>query len=289
MDIKVVLINDDLAADRRLAVRALQQAGWETYTARNTVEGDRLAANLLSGCDASHMIIITDLHLPNDPASTASNGRIAAGAHWVLRLRAQMEHGALPRVPLVALTALSEREIHMTALAFGCDAVLSKPITPDLAVRIQQALQDAHAENTDVIGAQALLGLLRCRLSESFTQESISTASLTESHITKALLAYHRRGVVGLGESTLATVLFPRIRGLTDRGERTYMLLTRCLDEIKQLGAVESLSILQGELADQHSRDQQCAELNISISEYYRRRHEAIAVLLDLLTRETQF
>jgi CheY-like chemotaxis protein len=288
MDFRVAIINDDLAADRRLAARALRQAGLEVHTARNSVEGDALVERLLLGPGVKHVIVITDLHLPNDPAGAGLNGKGAAGVHWALRLRARMEHGTLPRVPLVALTALSEREIHMTALAFGCDAVVPKPATPDLVTRIRQALATAHAENVDAVGAQALLSLLRCRLAETFTPASASAPRLTEQHITRALLAYRRRGLVGLGESELASALLPQVGGLSERGERTYALLVHCLDAVKQLGAAESLTILRGELLDQFGVDQQCAELNISISEYYRRRREAIAVLLDLLTRGTQ-
>ena len=59
----------------------------------------------------------------------------------------------------------------------------------------------------------------------------------------------------------------------------------RQLDEIMRLGAPESLAILQGELVNQASPAQQCAELGLSLSEYYRRRREATLVLLDLLTR----
>jgi hypothetical protein len=52
-----------------------------------------------------------------------------------------------------------------------------------------------------------------------------------------------------------------------------------------RLGVNESIAILQGELVGQLSVADQCAALGISRSEYYRRRREATAVLLDLLTR----
>jgi CheY-like chemotaxis protein len=283
MNPNIAIIVDDLAADRRLAARALERAGWTAHTARSSVEGDRLVAQLLCDGDAARIVIITDLHMPNDPPFSASDRRTVAGAQFALRLRARMERGELPRAPIIALTALTEREIHLTALAFGCDAVLPKPATPDLVARIEQALAQARTEDGDPVGAGALLRLLRCRLAESTIRQVVP--DLTEQDITKALLAYHRRGLVGLGESTLAAHLALRVAGLLQRGEQTYAMLVRHLDEIMQLGAPESLAILQGELVNHASPAEQCAELGLSLSEYYRRRREATLVLLDLLTR----
>jgi hypothetical protein len=214
-----------------------------------------------------------------------------------------MERGELPRAPIVALTALTEREIYLTALAFGCDAVLSKPATPDLAMRIEQGLAQARDEDADAVGAGALLRLLRCRLADTIapyaytptrgamggsgdaTPPFARATGLIEQDITRALLAYHRRGLVGLGESALAAHLTPESTGLLQRGERTYTLLTRHLDEIMRLGAPESIAILQGELLNQASPTEQAAELGLSLSEYYRRRRDATLVLLDMLTR----
>ncbi|HEX9373926.1 MAG TPA: hypothetical protein VF897_23135, partial [Roseiflexaceae bacterium] len=211
MDLSAAIIVDDLAADRRLAARALERVGWATHTGRNSTEGDELAARLLCNGAAAQIVIITDLHMPNDPAYSASDRRTAAGAQFALRLRARMELGELPRAPIVALTALTEREIHLTALAFGCDAVLSKPATPDLAMRIEQGLAQARAEDADAVGAGALLRLLRCRLAETIapypyaveasgdaTSPLARASGLIEQDITRALLAYHRRGLAAM-------------------------------------------------------------------------------------------
>jgi CheY-like chemotaxis protein len=283
MSASVAIIVDDLAADRRLAARALERTGWAAHAARNSAEGDALIERLLCASAAVRLVIITDLHMPSDPAYHASDRRTVAGAQFALRLRARMERGELPRAPIVALTALTEREIYMTALAFGCDAVLPKPATPDLAARIEQALAQAHAADADAVGAGALLRLLRCRLAEVTVQQA--ARGLTEQDITRALLAYHRRGPTGLGESALAAYLAPQAAGLLQRGEQTYALLVRHLDEIMRLGAPESIAILQGELVHQAPPTQQAADMGLSLSEYYRRRREATLVLLDLLTR----
>ncbi len=90
---------------------------------------------------------------------------------------------------------------------------------------------------------------------------------------------------MGLGNSSLALALAPHHSSAVQRGEYTYLALHQHLDTIKQLGADESLTILQGELLNLSSPDEVRRGLGISRSEYYRRRNEAMAVLLDLLTQ----
>jgi len=283
MDLAIII--DDLAADRVLATRVLRDAGWTVYQARNSVEGDKLVAQVLDERNTARAVIVTDLHMPTDPSYRSADRRTAAGSQWALRLRAQMEHHALPRVPIVALTALTEREVHTTALAFGCDAVLLKPITPNLAERIILGLAQASAEDAAPVGADVLLALLRCHLAEATLVPTSRDPGLTEQNITKALLAYHRRGLIGLGESALAVWLAPHISSSIERGESVFALLTRSLEQIRLLGAHESLDILHGELLNQLSPQEQCADLGLSLSEYYRRRREAALALLDLLTQ----
>ncbi len=102
--------------------------------------------------------------------------------------------------------------------------------------------------------------------------------------MTRALLAYHRRGLVGLGDSTLAAALAPHIGGTLRRGEHTYAVLADQLAAVMRLGAHESIAILQGELIEHTSPADQSAAHGISLSEYHRRR-EASGVLVELLTQ----
>ena len=280
---RIAILVDDIAADRQLAARVLRQAGWTIHPARTTAEGDALVQQITGESDLSPLII-TDLHMPGDPLHRTGDRTIIAGAQWALKLRTQMERGQAARLSIVALTALTEHEIHLTALAFGCDAVVPKPITPDLADRVEKALRRSAADDADPVGATALLGLLRYRLAEALTQP-LPQRRLTEHDITRALLAYHRRGVVGLGESALAAALVPQAPSMMKRGERTYALLVEQLDAIMHLGAFESISIVQGELVGHTSPAEQSAALGLSPSEYYRRRREAISVLLEMLAR----
>lgn len=283
MNLNVAIVVDDIAADRQLVARVLRRAGWAVHPARNSAEANTLIDGIVQAEGAPHTLILTDLHMPNDRAFTAAEQRTTAGARLALQLRMRMEHGETPRMPIVALTALTEREMHLTALAFGCDAVLLKPATPDFDVRIQHALAQAQAEDADVVGAAALLRLLRSRLAEAINL-NMPAVSLTEQDITKALLAYHRQGIVGLGQSALAAWLAPTYANGMQRGEATYALLVECLDQIMRLGARESIELLSNEILHHSSPEEQCAKLNISLSGYYRRRREAIAALFDLVT-----
>jgi hypothetical protein len=148
-----------------------------------------------------------------------------------------------------------------------------------------QGLARAQAEDSDPLGTSALLGLLRCRLAESLPR-STPPIAITEHDITKALLAYRRYGLVGLGESTLAAYLLPQSSNMLQRGEHTHARLIEYLHEVMQLGASESLLILQQELQRPAAPAEQRAELGLSKSEYYRRRREAMSALLALLTSE---
>jgi CheY-like chemotaxis protein len=283
MNQRTVILVDDVAADRQLAARALQRAGWIVHPARNTTEGDALLTHVVDSSDEA-ALILTDLHMPADPAHRSGDRKTVAGAQWALRLRAQMERGTLVRLPIVALTALNEHEVHLTALAFGCDAVVPKPVTSDLGERIDRALRRMTAPDADPVGAAALLGLLRYRLAEMLVQPD-PASQLMEHDITRALLAYQRRGLAGLGASKLAMVLAPQITSMLARGEHTYAVLAEQLDTIMLLGTFESIAISQGELMQQRSPAEQSAALGLSLSEYYRRRREAIAVLLQMLIR----
>jgi len=275
------LLVDDVAADRQLAARVLRQRGWTVHGARTTLEGDALLQELAT---SKHPLIVTDLHMPTDPAHRAGDRDTVAGAQWALRVRAQMERGTLLRMPIVALTALTEHEIHLTALAFGCDAVVLKPITPNLAERIERALQPQN-DDADPVGAGPLLRLLRHRLADALQQPHVRR-EITEHGVTRALLAYHRRGRVGLGESMLAATLAPHLAGTLQRGNYVYAVLVDQLAAVMRLGAHESMAILQGELVAQVPPAEQSAALGLSQSEYYRRRRDAIAVLVDLLTND---
>ena len=281
MNQRTVLLLDDVAADRQLAARVLHKHGWIVHGARTTVEADALLVQIAG---STHPLIVTDLHMPADPAHRNGDRAIVAGAQWALRVRAQMERGMLPRVPIVALTALTEHEIHLTALAFGCDAVVPKPITPALPDQIERALAQV-GDDGDVVGAAALLRLLRHQLAIAL-QPPPTCAPITEQDVTRALLAYHRRGLLGLGDSTLAAALAPHIASTLRRGEHTYAVLVDQLAAVMRLGVHESIAILQGALIEHTSPADQSAALGVSLSEYYRRRREAIAVLVQLLTND---
>lgn len=275
------LVVDDLAADRQLVAYALQKAGWSVRLARNTGEAQQIVREWAVS-ELRPRLVITDLYMPNDPLHT-TNQTGAAGSQFVLGLRAKMERGQLPRWPIVALTALTEQETHLTALAFGCDLVLTKPALPTLAVRIEAGLAQVEDEYAEPVGTNALLTLLRRRLAEAMLPEVAPAAPLLEQDITRALLAYQRQGVVGLGQSALAQYLVLQPSSALQRGEVVYRQLLEYIEEIMQLGVHESARLLLGELRDQLSPAVQSRAIGLSRSEYYRRRREAVRVLLEML------
>ncbi len=282
MHYHTALIVDDLAADRQLAAHALRAAGWSVHLARHSVEADQLLATAIGADSLTHTVILLDLNMPNDPILRTTKGRHRAGPSYALALKTRMERQALPRIPLVALTALTEQEIHLTALAFGCDAVLTKPATPDLPIRLERALAKAEARDDDAVGVAAMLGLLRIRLSDA-VHAPAGTVELSEHDITKALLAFQRQGFVGLGQSTLAQWLLPSSGSAAQRGHALYQRLLQELDEVWHYSMLESIQLLATELRNQLPPAEQCRQVGLSLSEYYRRRREAIAVLYAML------
>ena len=57
------------------------------------------------------------------------------------------------------------------------------------------------------------------------------------------------------------------------------------LTAVMEMGMHESMQLLMGELRHQLSPAEQSTALGLSLSEYYRRRRDAVAVLLDMLLR----
>ena len=250
------LIIDDLAIDRQLAARALKRVGWTVQLARNSSEGFALLHTLKA--TNADIVIITDLDMPADPLAYINHAPLA-GANFALHLRTRMEQGTLQRVPIVALTALNARETHLTARAFGCDVVLQKPATPDLDQRILQALTAQTADDVPV-GTEALFHLLHIHLVQA-QNAAVPAPHLTTQDITKGLLAHHRHGLVGLGSSTLATILASQLPTAPERGSYVYALLVERLHAVMQLDVLSSLSLLHGELVEVLSPQQQALKL----------------------------
>ncbi|XSG73256.1 response regulator [Herpetosiphon llansteffanensis] len=273
---KYCIIVDDLAVDRQLAARYLQAAGYQTSLARSSKQATEQLQQALTIYQPSQMLLLLDLNLPNDPALQQVVASSLAGANLALQLQIQIANGSLPKLAIVALTALSASEIHQTAIAFGCDAVLEKPATPDLAQRIEQAL--AASSQQAPIGSQALLNILRLRL-----LAPTPSASLSEDDLTKALLQLHRQGLVGLGASHLANYLFPQTAGDYQRGLQTQTKIASVIRETMQLNVLETLAILEGEFVHLQAPQAQAEQLHLSKSEYYRRRKDAISQLYHIL------
>lgn len=270
-----VLIVDDIANDRLLTIRIFRKQGWRVHEAASILEALNEFDQLQSTISADELRIVLDLHMPDPTIRTAGDQRLA-GARLALLLRQRMS----TPIPIIALTAMTEATVHSTALTLGCDAVFLKPATSDLPAHI--ATFQAQIEPP---GTTPALQMMRSMIARDIESQLPATKHvISESDLTKALLAYRREGLFGLGESVLALALFPQISSVEQRGTATLAHLQELLVHVRQLRGDQTARLLAGELA-LYSPEQNMHELGVSKSEYYRRRSEAASVMIELLMR----
>jgi CheY-like chemotaxis protein len=278
MQFTTAIVVDDKATHRHLTARVLQQAGWSVHLAHDGVSGARLAKAMLMRESAEQTLILTDLHMPwsNDPHDTL------AGTHLALYLRTSMDRGELPQAPIIALTVILDDHVQLRARACGCDAVLGKPATCDLPERIAAALGQSSV-NHHTAEQALIITMLRAELAAALLPVEPTCPTLTIADLNAALLAYRRRGGIGLGESRLAHLLAPDIAETLARGEAIEAMLRRHLECLARQHA-SAVGLLQAEMElDEHADDQHPA---ISKSTYYRLRGSAITLLREALAHQ---
>ena len=282
MKLHTAIVVDDMESHREGTARLLRRSGWAAYTAHNGASGAALSQQVLTTHPPEQVVVITDLYMP----WSESPHDDLTGTHLALWLRVHMDSATLPRVPIIALTALSDPATLFQARAFGCDAVLEKPATLDLPARIYAALESPFldpdnqpAQITAVLRAALVTKLPALNTS---AQGQTTSSRLSSADLHAALLAYRRHGPVGLGESRLARYLVPEIPEMLRRGEATAALLREQLELLVQRGE-PSAHILLAELCEAEG---QVRQLAISKSTYYRQRQIAGAQLLALLAQK---
>lgn len=120
----LLLIEDDLNAARMVA-KILTPFGFTVHHAANGLTGLKLAREI------HPEIILVDMDLPD------IEGKVV-----VTQLRGIPESA---RLPIVAFTAEASARAKRLALAFGCDAFISKPIdTRAFPDQVQQILTQAR-------------------------------------------------------------------------------------------------------------------------------------------------
>jgi PAS domain S-box-containing protein len=126
-----LLVVEDNATNRMIAVRLLESLGAEAATAPDGLSGVEAAATGL------YDLILMDIQMPG-----------VDGLEATRRIRALPGHAA--QIPIIALTANAMSHQRRSYLAAGMDGVVSKPISPSALlaeiVRIAEAANEALAE-----------------------------------------------------------------------------------------------------------------------------------------------
>jgi signal transduction histidine kinase/DNA-binding response OmpR family regulator len=126
-----VLLVDDSAVQRRVAVNLLEQLGHEVTTAENGAEA-------LESLDASAFdLVITELHMPVlDGFAVASTVRTRGEADC--------------DVPIIAATSDTRQETRLRALEAGMDAVIEKPLgLEELRAQLRRARRRSGGESAE--------------------------------------------------------------------------------------------------------------------------------------------
>ncbi|WP_067338663.1 ATP-binding protein [Stappia indica] len=124
-----ILVADDNDINRLLSEALLRKLGHEPVVAADG------AAALAAAADGSCDMLLMDLHMP-----------VVDGIAAIRRFREMEAAGGWPRAPVYVVTADVTADAEKAALAAGADAVLSKPLDPDLLRRrIVRRTADATA------------------------------------------------------------------------------------------------------------------------------------------------
>ena len=113
-----ILVADDNDINRMLSEALLRKLGHEPVVAADG------AAALAAAADGSCDMLLMDLHMP-----------VVDGIAAIRRFREMETAGGWPRAPVYVVTADVTADAEKAALAAGADAVLSKPLDPDLLRR----------------------------------------------------------------------------------------------------------------------------------------------------------
>ena len=120
----LILLVDDHPTNRLVVARQLALAGYACETAEDGVDG------LAQWRTGRHALVLSDIHMPR-----------MDGYQFTQAIRSEEAERALPRTPVIALTAAALKGDAERCLAAGMDDYLSKPVTiPQLVACLAQWL-----------------------------------------------------------------------------------------------------------------------------------------------------
>jgi two-component system phosphate regulon response regulator PhoB len=172
-DKTTILIVEDEPAIAELVSFTLQEAGWNSFTARNTAEAWEFIHR------RSPQVVLLDWMLPDQ-----------SGLRLLSRIRSDRQ---LSGIPVIMLTAKSMEEDKIAGLNNGADDYITKPFSPrELTARIKALLRrkaPEHAETVMTAGSVAL-DPVSCSVSVGDDKIDIGHA---EFKLLKFLLAHPER------------------------------------------------------------------------------------------------
>jgi CheY-like chemotaxis protein/signal transduction histidine kinase len=128
-DARRVLCIEDNPVNWHLVQRLLRSAGYDMHWAEDGLQGFRMAQELRPD------LVLLDINLPG-----------LSGFEVASKFR---QHPELKDIPLVALTAKTQRSDRETALVAGCDGFIPKPIDPVNFVKQVESYLRGHREQLD--------------------------------------------------------------------------------------------------------------------------------------------
>lgn len=208
-----ILCIEDNAVNWRLVQRLLSQAGYEMHWAEEGLQGFEMAMELRPD------LVLLDINLPG-----------LSGFEVATKFKQQAE---LKAVPLVALTARTQKSDRETALVAGCDGFIPKPLDPFTFVDQVGAFLQGQREHLEKARETQVLRQFSVQMVEHLEAQLLEAREANRKLI-EAQDALERRN------ASLSRLLALSREILTERDPQA--LLLRILSEVRAEVAATGLT-----------------------------------------------